>query len=225
MTKKPFNNPFAALKDQLKVEPKGGKVASAKPPPRVQQRALPLPEPLDDAALFRQAVGEVEKVRAGPKVVAPDPTQSLEEKRRILHEEEETMARLAELVAGEGPFELVDSDGFIEGAVEGLPPGLRKRLRQGEYAVQAQVDLHGLTRAEAQDALERFVQASRQQGLRCVLVIHGRGLHSEGAIPVLKQGVLQWLSRGRVGKWVLAFVSARPQDGGAGAVYVLLRQR
>jgi DNA-nicking Smr family endonuclease len=99
-----------------------------------------------------------------------------------------------------------------------------RKLRKGEIAVQGHVDLHGLTRAEARTALERFLLAARQGGKRCVLVVHGRGLHSKDQIPVLKTSVQLWLTRGRIARWVLAFATARPHDGGAGAVYVLLRR-
>ena len=139
-------------------------------------------------------------------------------------EDAEVLAQLAELVAGEAPFDLADSDEFIEGAVPSLDPQLLRKLRKGEISVQGHVDLHGLTREEARSALERFLLASRQGGKRCVLVVHGRGLHSKDQIPVLKASVQLWLTRGRIARWVLAFTTARPHDGGSGAVYVLLRR-
>jgi DNA-nicking Smr family endonuclease len=98
------------------------------------------------------------------------------------------------------------------------------RLRQGQFAVQSHLDLHGRTRVEARQEVEQFVVASRQRGLRCVLIVHGRGLNSRDQIPVLKQALKVWLARGRIARSVLAFCTARPSDGGAGAVYVLLRR-
>lgn len=95
-----------------------------------------------------------------------------------------------------------------------------RRLARGRYAVQAEIDLHGMTATEAEDALREFVDASLQNGHRCVRVIHGKGLGSGLGGPVLKVRVNRWLRRWRE---VLAFVSARQVDGGAGAVYVLLR--
>ena len=81
-----------------------------------------------------------------------------------------------------------------------------------------------MTRDEAQVAVDRFVAAARTAGRRCVLIIHGRGHHSKDQVPVLKERIHAWLARGRLSKSVLAFASARPCDGGAGAVYVLLRR-
>ena len=104
------------------------------------------------------------------------------------------MTQLCELVAGSGPFDLVDSDEYVEGAVGGLDARILKRLRRGDYAFQAYLDLHGLTRSEAREELEAFVEGSRRKGHRCVLVVHGRGLHSKDNIPVLKESVQLWLS-------------------------------
>ena len=90
--------------------------------------------------------------------------------------------------------------------------------------MQAHVDLHGLTREEAHIRVETFLHESRTNDRRCVLIVHGRGLNSKDQIPVLKDAVRLWLARGRIAKSVLAFATARPTDGGAGAVYVLLRR-
>jgi len=141
-----------------------------------------------------------------------------------MDEDAEVLAQLNELVAGDAPFDLSDSDEFIAGQLPSLDPVLVRKLRDGEIAVQAHVDLHGLTREEAKAALERFLLAARHDAKRCVLVVHGRGLHSKDQIPVLKASIQLWLTRGRIARSVLAFSTARPHDGGAGAVYVLLRR-
>lgn len=214
--KKPFNNPFLGLKlPQAPPAPKAPPV----PPPPVE---APLAEE-DEAALFRRLFDDVEPVRGGPEVIAPLPP-SPDERRRVFAEEEEVLDTLHELVAGTGPFDLADSDEYIEGSVADLDKRILRRLRKGDYSWQSHIDLHGLTRAEAKEALFAFVEGSRRKGLRCVLVVHGRGLHSKDQVPVLKEGVQGWLSRGRLAAQVLAFTSARPHDGGAGAVYVLLRR-
>jgi DNA-nicking Smr family endonuclease len=136
----------------------------------------------------------------------------------------DVLAELADLCDGNGTFDIADSDEYIEGLAEGCDRRLLKRLRAGEYALQGHVDLHGLTRDEAKRRVIEFVQGSRRAGRRCVLVVHGRGLHSKDQIPVLKEAVRTWLERGPVARSVLAFATARPHDGGAGAVYVLLRR-
>lgn len=210
----PFNNPFAGLKLQKKAEP----AAPPKPAERPQKKGEP-----DDAELFLQAVGEVEPVRKG-KGVAPPKEPPSAAALRIIDAETEALTQLSELVAGEGPFDLADADEFIEGKVQGLDERIARKLRRGDYSVQAHLDLHGMLKAEAKSSLERFIDESRIKGLRCVLVVHGRGLHSKDQIPVLKEGVQAWLSRGRISRQVLAFATALPKDGGAGAVYVLLRR-
>lgn len=213
----PFNNPFGTLKLQ-KEQPKAPAPAP-KPPPAKKRKSADE----EDAALFLESVGAVRPVRAGSDRVGPAPPRPVESL-TIPTEEAESLAELAQLVAGEGEFDLEGSDEFIEGGIQGLDPRVMKKLKAGAFSSQAHVDLHGLTRDEARDALDAFVARARQQGYRCVLVVHGRGLHSKDQVPVLKQAAQAWLTRGRLAKWVLAFCTARPQDGGAGALYVLLRR-
>ena len=95
-----------------------------------------------------------------------------------------------------------------------------RRLARGNYAVQAEIDLHGMTVAEAKPRLKQFINDSVQSGWRCVRVVHGKGRGSGERGPVLKPSVNRWLRR-----WdqVLAFVSTPHAHGGTGAVYVLLR--
>jgi DNA-nicking Smr family endonuclease len=141
-----------------------------------------------------------------------------------LDEDAAALLELSEFVAGHGAFDIVDSDEHIEGATAGLDPRILKRLRQGEYSVASHLDLHGLTRDEARVELERFVGGARRRGQRCVLVVHGRGLHSKDQRPVLKEALVAWFGRASLRKQILAFCSARPYDGGTGALYVLLRR-
>jgi DNA-nicking Smr family endonuclease len=166
-------------------------------------------------------VGEVQPVKQGAHRVEPPKKAVLPPR---TDEDAEVLAQLSELVAGAAPFDLSDSDEFIEGHLPSLDPRVLRKLRRGEISVQGHVDLHGLTRDEARTALERFVLSARHGGKRCVLVVHGRGLHSKDQIPVLKTSLQLWLTRGRIARWVLAFSTALPHDGGAGAVYVLLRR-
>jgi len=221
MAKKPepFNNPFDQLKALQKKEEPAQAKAPPPPPPREKKRS----SDEEDAALFLQHVGEVAPVRSKKTHAAPKEPPKAEDL-TIPTEEAESLARLAELVSGEGPFDLADSDEFIQGAIQGLDPGVLRKLRAGEFSSQGHLDLHGLTEAEAKPALEQFITQARVAGHRCVLVVTGRGLHSKDQIPVLKESVQRWLTRGRPSKQVLAFCSARPQHGGAGAVYVLLRR-
>ena len=221
MTKKketPFNNPFAAVKLE---QPEPAKAKAPPPPPAAKKEKE---KPLDEeSALFLEAIGEVAPVRTVKARVGP-PEPPTAAQLRAPNEEAESLARLAELVSAQGEFDLVDSNTFIEGSVQGFDEGVMRKLRAGEFSTQATLDLHGFTREQAKSELERFIQNARIAGHRCVRVVTGRGLNSEDQVPVLKAGVQQWLIRGRVSKQVLGFCTAKPKDGGAGAVYVLLRR-
>ncbi|MDP3237871.1 MAG: Smr/MutS family protein [Myxococcales bacterium] len=218
MAKKPepFNNPFAKVKLD---EPKKGAPVKAPAPPRVDPKKASLD---DEAALFLESVGEVARVKAKTARVAPKEPPTAAEL-RLPSEDAESLARLAELVSGE-TFELSDSTEFIEGSVQGFDERVMKKLRRGEFSHRAELDLHGKTREQARPALEKFIADAKVAGHRCVLVVTGRGLNSPDSIPVIKQSVQAWLTHGRPSRQVLAFCSARPEDGGAGAVYVLLRR-
>ncbi len=97
-----------------------------------------------------------------------------------------------------------------------------RKLQRGQIAVEAEIDLHGLRRHAAHEALRQFLNDCVRRGLRCVRVIHGKGLRSGPGGPVLKLVVHHWL---RKVENVAAFAAARPADGGSGAVYVLLAVR
>jgi DNA-nicking Smr family endonuclease len=103
----------------------------------------------------------------------------------------------------------------------GLQRTTLKKLRKGQIAIEAELDLHGYTVAEARVELTKFVHFSLGSGLRCVSIIHGRGKSGSGAPPILKQKVNHWL---RQRDEVLAFCSAINRDGGTGAIYLLLRR-
>ncbi|MBW1765877.1 MAG: Smr/MutS family protein [Deltaproteobacteria bacterium] len=122
-------------------------------------------------------------------------------------------------------MDITFSDEYMEGSVKGLGPKLMNRLKKGHFPVQDYIDLHGLTRQDAKKEVSNFLLQSHKNGLRCVLIVHGRGLNSPDSFPILKERMPIWLSRGSVKKIVLAFVTARPYDGGTGAIYVLLRKR
>jgi DNA-nicking Smr family endonuclease len=215
-----FNQPFSALAElakRTKAEKPPERPVVAPPPRTAPARAL------SDEELFLQEVaGAAQIARAAPRVGAPavDPTQ----RPKRPSDDAEVLAELADLCGGDGPFDIADTDEYIEGTADGIDRRLLKRLRAGDYAVQAHIDLHGATRDEARDRVARFIVESRRAGRRCVLIVHGRGHHSKDQIPVLKQAVRTWLERGQLARSVLAFATARPSDGGAGAVYVLLRR-
>jgi DNA-nicking Smr family endonuclease len=133
------------------------------------------------------------------------------------------MRELDDLVSGVAPFDFADTEEFVEASVRGLDRRVLRQLRRGDFSFQAHLDLHGMRREEARAKVAEFVTKAHAEGKKCVLIVHGRGLGSKDNIPVLKEKLTAWLTRGAIGKRVLAFTSARPYDGGTGAVYVLLR--
>ena len=100
---------------------------------------------------------------------------------------------------------------------------LLKKLRKGAFSVQAELDLHGLSRKDARLELEGFIEECRRHSRTCVRIVHGKGNHSRDGVPVLKGLVQRWLSHRRLSRQLVAYALARPVDGGAGAIYVLLR--
>jgi DNA-nicking Smr family endonuclease len=136
----------------------------------------------------------------------------------------DTLNQLQNLIKhGEG-FVVAHTPEYIEGVGYHVNPAVTRHLHRGDFSIQAHVDLHGLSARTAEEVFNRFLKESLMAGKRALLVIHGRGLSSPEK-PVLKTKVKQWLTTGPWRKWVLAFSSARACDGGAGATYVLLRQR
>ena len=172
------------------------------------------PDEPTDAQLFREAVRGVKPLGtrtappAAPKV-RPRARFTRADRAAVLRESLEDTAADPALAAGD---ELVFHRPHIA-------PAVVRRLRRGEYRVQREIDLHGLTVAEAKQALRQFLIAALEARVRCVRIIHGKGLRSGHRGPVLKSAVSAVLGRSGA---VLAYVSARPVDGGTGAVYVLL---
>jgi DNA-nicking Smr family endonuclease len=115
---------------------------------------------------------------------------------------------------------LLDTDEALSFRRPGIGPDVVRKLRKGDWSVQAQVDLHSLRTDEAREALGGFIRESFKTGLRCVRIVHGKGLGSPGKVPVLKSKVQSWLIQKNQ---VLAFVQATPVHGGAGALLVLLQ--
>lgn len=113
---------------------------------------------------------------------------------------------------------------FMEGYVFGTDPTMLQRLREGIFAVQATLDLHGLRLPEAKSAFMTFIKEAVRKGLSCVKVIHGRGLRSKSG-PTLKNALKGWIVMAMHRKWVYAFCSARMREGGPGATIILLRRR
>jgi len=224
-----FNTPFEKLGRLAKQPPPAKPVvapasAPVKPPPARPPappvgNARPAPETDDDRS-FEQAMRGATPLAAGERGRRASPlagpgSGAAPARRRTTaraigarDDEADALAELADLVS------------------EGGERATLKELRRGRYPIEADLDLHGHSRAEAVPRLERFIALSLDQGRRCVRVIHGRGLHSQGEEPVLREAVQRTLAGGGPdGHAVLAFTLAPPAHGGDGATLVLLRRK
>jgi DNA-nicking Smr family endonuclease len=172
----------------------------------------PIPVPAEDIELFRKTVGPVRPVRHDRHVPAPRRRPG-----RARLAREKRLRGLEESLAGVADGPLVASGDELSHSRPGVPDGVLRKLRRGEFGIDAEMDLHGFTLAEAKKALYPFLAEALARHLRCLRIIHGKGLRSGGS--VLKGMVSEVL---RHTPAVVAYVSARRGDGGTGAVYVLL---
>ena len=194
-------------------------------PPRRTSRAAPARAQGPDAAGESRISGRDGRCdTVAQRPAGPDGEAATDAKTLYPTDDYEALADLRDLVEGRGEFTIQYTDEYMEGLAPGVDRRLAQRLHRGDYAVQAHIDLHGHTVEEAKVVVERFVTAAYAAGQRCILLIHGRGLNSKDNRPVLKEQVRIWLSHGRLSRLVLAFATAPLTNGGAGAVYVLLRR-
>lgn len=213
---KPFFRPFAgAVKLPPKPEGKAAPSVAPRPAPKVET-------PAGDDVSFGDLLYGVTPIDRGPR--AEPQRVALPERPRVGPDPDDAArAYLRELVeGGESRFETIDDGTRLEGRRIDVDPRALRRLRRGELPIDARCDLHGLAAGEARTRVEGFVTQSRARGERVLLVIHGRGTHSPGP-PVLRGEIASWLSQGAASSHVAAFATAIPDDGGDGALYVLLR--
>lgn len=181
-------------------------------------RAVVAPADADDAALFREAIGEVRVIEAAaaPAPRAPPPAPRARQRERDEAEalqEAQAVSLFALMMAG---------DQVLEHRREDVGEQVLRRLARGEFAVEAEIDLHGHDLMGAEAALRAFLHAARREGRRCVRVIHGRGSRSPDGQAVLKALTDRMLAqRGDI----LAYASAPPAMGGTGAVLALIARR
>ncbi|MFM2074409.1 MAG: putative endonuclease SmrA [Pseudomonadota bacterium] len=166
--------------------------------------------------LFARTVGAVrpiavsERLFHAPPAPSPQPIQRQADEQRVMQE----------ALSDEFDVEtLLHTDEHLSFARPGVAASVVRKLREGHWSIQRHIDLHGLRTDEAREALGQFLREAHQQGVRCVRVVHGKGLGSPGRTPVLKGRVLRWLVQKHE---VMVFVQARPAQGGAGALLVLL---
>lgn len=170
----------------------------------------------EDVALFRREAGPVRPMpydKIPPARPRPDPSP-----RSTLADEAQVFQ---DMLSDEyDPVEFETGEELLF-ARSGLQHGLLRKLRRGQFSIGAEFDLHGMTVPMARQGLADFLKQCRRSNIRCVRVIHGKGNGSPQRQPILKTKIGGWL---RQRNDVLAFCSARPVDGGNGALYVLLKK-
>lgn len=170
----------------------------------------------EDQTLFRDMVGPV----SGIAQVRRAPPRSLPSARPKMREADEA-AVMTELFDAPPPDPDIAVGDDLQYRQNGVQQAVLRRLRRGHYRCQAEIDLHGMIVAVARGCLAEFLQDALARDYRCVRIVHGKGLRSGNRGPVLKTKVAGWL---RQRDEVLAYSSARPVDGGTGALYVLLKK-
>lgn len=204
---------FAALKSlqkQLKAQEAERQAAEAERQRRQEQEK-------QDADLFRRSIGNITPLPSSGKASLTLPRPAPIARHRIADEQ----AALQESLSDEFSVDtLLNVDEELSFARPGIGSDVLRKLRRGDWTVQGQIDLHGLRRDEAREALVEFLRNAIKRGQRCVRIIHGKGLGSINKEPVLKGKVRNWLVQKEE---VIAFCQARGNDGGAGALIVLLK--
>ncbi|QRP62406.1 Smr/MutS family protein [Rhodanobacter sp. FDAARGOS 1247] len=179
------------------------------------KRRPPAPITDADSQLFREAIGEVrvlDPVAAPPAAARPAPYPHMLEA-----DEAAVPGELLDMAFDPAVLEVGEELAYLR---DGYPPKLLRQLKRGQFSVQDDLDLHQMNAAAAQTSIVAFLAEAKQHGLRCVRIVHGKGLRSKSAGPVLK-GLTDRMLRRRDD--VIAFASARPALGGTGAVVVLLK--
>ncbi len=190
-------------------------MSRSKVPPAKAPGAVP------DAALWEQATRDVKPLRKRvPRPAAPKPTLAAKDPPPDLPTHRPRRA----VVAKPAPRPAAPAAPLAAGTIAGLDRRNAERLRRGQLPIEAVLDLHGMTQERAHRALDRFLAGAAASGIRCVLVITGKGRSKEEG-GVLKREVPRWLNEPGLRPLVLAIATARPNHGGEGALYLLLKRR
>lgn len=177
----------------------------------------------DDAALWRQIAGTVKPLKR--RVAAPPPVESTDKCKPAARGPVSTQPRSARPNPSAAPRQPQPPPAPLSpGTAPGLDKRTAQRLRRGQIRVEARIDLHGMTQAEAHRNLSEFLKSSANLGRRCVLVITGKGMRGGAGTGVLRSEFPRWLNEVALRPLILSFASAQPKDGGGGAFYVYLRR-
>ena len=227
--KGPLEAALRALRGKLAEQPETSR-ARQRPP----SSATPAPrqEPQDEALLLHRLYAGVEPLDRSRGRIPKQPVERSAAAERAAKrgaedsrtEADAVQEHLRTLVEGRSRFEVADDGQRVEGRRVDVPIDVLRTLRRGRFPVDARLDLHGMSVQEARAQLELFLRTMRARGERCVLVIHGKGEHSPLGIGLLRGEIAAWLSQGASSAHVAAFATAQNDDGGEGAVYVLIRR-
>lgn len=178
-----------------------------------------LSEPKTDEEIFSEAMADVREIREFRAI----PVEKCRKTWQQPVQRDDSLDILRQIVCGERKIILSDTDEYIEGTGCDIRKDILLKLHEGYFSVQDYIDLHGMTRVEAEEELSIFFKGALRKQLFCVKVIHGRGLRSPKG-PVLKEA-LKRLLQGQFRKWILAYSSAKDCDGGLGATYIILKSK
>ena len=212
--------PLRSLAELRSIRIDRPKAAASEPPEVASESPAQSQSRRQARAEFRAAVHDVAPLRKAASALhnSREPSHASPQ---ALQRERDNRAVLAESLNDcIGVDSLLETDETLSYRRPGVSADSLRKLRRGFWVVQAELDLHGHRVAEAHEALGKFLRESMQHGLRCVRIVHGKGRGSRDGVPVLKGKVRLWLARRSE---VIAFCQARPADGGAGALLVLLK--
>ena len=215
------DNPFAVLDKQL--FPKSAKNLAEKKN-KEAKRAMPMPQvdAPNEEAIFLAAMDKVNPLgRSRGRSLAPSAHNSSPPQKA---EELSNHSIMLDVLDGKIEFRLDFTDEYIEGRVKGFDDLTMAKLKAGALSPEAHLDLHGLNMRQAYAAMLDFIQRHYMAGRRCLLLIPGRGRNSPEGCGILRSKLRDWLTADPFKRVVLAFCTAKPKDGGMGALYVLLRQ-
>ena len=208
---------LSKVKKEMTLQAERATLAAKLEAQAAAQRAKEAQLRASQSNLFQAAIGKVKPLEQQPRAQLKGAAPAPIPKQQMLDDE----AAVRESVSEEVDItSLLDTDADLSYRRPGVGPDVPQKLRRGVWSIQAQVDLHGLRTDDAREALGKFIRNAHKQGIRCVRVVHGKGLGSPGKAPVLKDKTRRWLVQKSE---VLCFVQAPPMQGGKGALLVLLQ--